>query len=169
MKNSSVKWVWLSIIVVIIDQLVKYWASNYLDYREPVAVLPGLNMTLVHNTGAAFSFLREAGGWQRWFFICLSSGVSIALFVWLYRLPPQHRWLGCALALVMGGAVGNLWDRITLGYVIDFIDVYYQHWHWPAFNFADSAISVGAVMLIIDALWFDRVTISTHVQKPGGR
>lgn len=156
-------------IIVVVDQLVKYLASGYLDYYDPVNVFPGLNMTLVHNTGAAFSFLRDAGGWQRWFFICLSCGVSIALIIWLYRLPSRHRWLGCALALVLGGAVGNMWDRITLGYVIDFIDVYYQHWHWPAFNVADSAISVGAVMLIIDALWFDRATISTHLEKPGGR
>ena len=165
MKDSSIKWVWVSITIVILDQLVKYWASNYLDYHDPVAVIPGLNLTLVHNTGAAFSFLKDAGGWQRWFFICLSTGVSIALIIWLYRLPAQRRWLGCALALIMGGAIGNLWDRITLGYVIDFIDIYYLHWHWPAFNVADSAISVGAVMLIIDALWFDQATISTHVQK----
>jgi signal peptidase II len=169
MKNSSIKWVWVSAIVFIADQLLKYWASTYLVYHEPVTVFPGLNLTLVHNTGAAFSFLRDAGGWQRWFFMLLSGGVSIALLLWLYHLPPRHRWLGCALALVLGGAVGNLWDRITLGYVVDFIDVYYSRWHWPAFNVADSAISSGAVMLIIDALWFDRATISTGGQKPGGR
>ena len=169
MKDSSIKWVWLSISVVVIDQLVKFLVSSYLEYREPVYILPGLNLTLVHNTGAAFSFLRDAGGWQRWFFICLSSVIGLALIIWLYRLHLKHRWLACALSLVLGGAVGNLWDRITLGYVVDFIDVYYRHWHWPAFNVADSAITVGAVMLIIDALWFDQATISTHVQKPGSR
>ena len=169
MRDSSIKWAWLSLVVLLLDQGVKYLASNYLNYHEPMAVCPGLNLTLVHNTGAAFSFLRDAGGWQRWFFMFLSGSVSIALLIWLYRLPPRHRWLGCSLALVLGGAAGNLWDRITLGYVVDFIDVYYSQWHWPAFNVADSAISIGAVMLIIDALWFDRATISTAVQKPGGR
>ena len=169
MKNSSIKWAWLSLAVVLLDQLAKHLASIHLNYHEPVALMPGLNLTLVHNTGAAFSFLRDAGGWQRWFFMFLSGAVSIALLVWLYRLPSRHRWLACALALVLGGAIGNLWDRITLGYVVDFIDVYYSHWHWPAFNVADSAISTGAVMLIIDALWLDRATISTSVQKPGSR
>lgn len=169
MRESSIRWVWLSVFVVVLDQFVKYLASIYLSYHEPVTIFPGFALTLVHNTGAAFSFLRDAGGWQRWFFMCLSGGVSIALVVWLYRLPPRNRWLACSLALVLGGAVGNLWDRITLGYVIDFIDIYYRQWHWPAFNVADSAISIGAVMLIIDALWFDRATIRTDIPKPGGR
>lgn len=163
MKGSSIKWIWLSLVVLLLDQVIKHLVSIYLNYYEPVAVIPGINLTLVHNTGAAFSFLRDAGGWQRWFFMFLSGAVSIALIIWLYRLPPRYRWLGCSLALVLGGAVGNLWDRITLGYVVDFIDVYYSQWHWPAFNIADSAISIGAVMLIIDALWFDRATISTSV------
>lgn len=169
MKDSCIKWVWLSIFIVLLDQSVKYLATNNLNYHEPVTVFTGLDLTLVHNTGAAFSFLRDAGGWQRWFFMFLSGSVSIFLIFWLYRLPPRHRWLACSLALVLGGAMGNLWDRITLGYVIDFIDVYYRQWHWPAFNVADSAISTGAVMLIIDALWFDRASIRIDVKKPGGR
>ena len=126
-----------------------------LHYHEPVNLLPGFNLTLAYNTGAAFSILSEAGAWKRWFFIGLSSLVSTVILVWLTRVPRQRRWLACGLALILGGAVGNLYDRITLGYVVDFIDIYYRDWHWPAFNIADSAITVGAVMLLIDGFWFD--------------
>jgi signal peptidase II len=154
----------------VLDQLTKYWADNGLQYNDPVAIFSGLNMTLVYNYGAAFSFLSDAGGWQRWFFIVLSSVVSIVLAFWLYHTPANRRWMACTLALILGGAIGNLWDRASLGYVIDFIDVYYQQWHWPAFNIADSAISIGVAMLIIDALWFDRAVISTReVKKSGSR
>lgn len=169
-KDSSIIWIWLSVLVIILDQLTKLWADSVLEYGSPVSVFQGLNMTLVYNYGAAFSFLSDAGGWQRWFFILLSSVVSIVLVVWLYQTPANRRWTACTLALILGGAVGNLWDRIQYGYVIDFIDVYYQQWHWPAFNIADSAISIGVVMLIIDALWFDRAVISTReIEKPGSR
>lgn len=143
---------WLSLTVVVLDQLIKYLATHFLNYYEPVNILPGFNLTLVHNTGAAFSFLSNAGGWQRWFFVALSIAVSIAILVWLYTLPAQRKWLACGLCLILGGAIGNVWDRIVLGYVIDFIDIYYGAWHWPAFNIADSAITVGAVILFIDAL-----------------
>jgi signal peptidase II len=119
-------------------------------------VIPGLNLTLVHNTGAAFSLLRDAGGWQRIFFITLALIISAVLLNWLRRIPPGQRWLPVTLALILGGAAGNLWDRIFLGYVVDFLDVYVGQWHWPAFNLADSSISVGAVMLAIDALWLER-------------
>ena len=114
----------------------------------------------MHNTGAAFSFLSQAGGWQRWFFILLAIIVSIIIMIWLLRLPAKQRWLACSLALVLGGAIGNVWDRIIFGYVIDFIDISisFLPWRlfnpWPAFNIADSAISVGAVMLIIDVFLF---------------
>jgi signal peptidase II len=149
------KWLWLSALVVILDQITKYLASQYLQLHVSVALIPGLNLTLMHNTGAAFSFLSQAGGWQRWFFIVLTITVSIAILVWLVKLPGKQHWLACALALILGGALGNLWDRVLLSYVIDFIDVYYQSYHWPAFNIADSAITCGAVMLIIDAIGFN--------------
>jgi signal peptidase II len=165
--DNSLIWLWLSALVIILDQLSKYAMTQWLVYHQPENLFPGLNLTLVHNTGAAFSFLSEAGGWQRWFFIVLTSGISIALLVWLKTLPRQRRWLGAALALVLGGALGNLWDRINLGYVIDFIDVYYKTWHWPAFNVADSAICIGAVMLIIDAIWFDQAEVSTGRKGSG--
>ena len=156
------KWLWLSALVIVADQLTKTMVTQSLQYHEPIAILSGFNLTLVHNTGAAFSFLRDAGGWQRWFFIALSISISIFILIWLYRLPARRKWLACSLDLILGGAIGNLWDRIELGYVIDFIDIYYQTWHWPAFNIADSAITVGAGILIIDAFWFDGATLSTH-------
>jgi signal peptidase II len=158
--RTALSWVWLSLVVVALDQFTKYLAVKYLVLHAPLPVFPGFNLTLVHNTGAAFSLLRDAGGWQRWVFIVLAVAIAACIVVWLARLPARRNWLACALALVLGGALGNLWDRISLGYVIDFIDVYYAHWHWPAFNVADSAITAGAVMLVIDAFWFDRAEVS---------
>ena len=111
-------------------------------------------MTLAHNYGAAFSFLSDAGGWQRWLFTGLASVVTVVLVIWLLRLTAKERMLAAALSLVIGGAVGNLIDRIINGYVVDFIDVYYRDWHWPAFNVADSAISCGIVLLLIDGIFF---------------
>ncbi len=145
------RWLWLSAVVVLVDQLTKALASNLLRLYEAVPVLPGVNLTLMHNTGAAFSFLSDEDGWQRWFFAAIAVAVSVMLVLWLKRLSPAQRWLSIAVALVIGGAIGNLWDRFMLGYVVDFIDLYAGRWHWPAFNVADSAITVGAVMLLIDA------------------
>ena len=114
-------------------------------------VLPSLNLTLVHNTGAAFSILRDAGGWQRWLFTGVAILVSIVVVQWIRQTPPERRLLLVGLALVLAGALGNLYDRVALGYVVDFIDVYYRQFSWPAFNIADSAICVGAGALILDA------------------
>ncbi|NOZ53289.1 MAG: lipoprotein signal peptidase [Gammaproteobacteria bacterium] len=145
------KWIWLSVVVVILDLATKAIASDQLILHQPVAMFPGFNFTLMHNSGAAFSFLSDASGWQRWFFTIVALGVSVGIVVWLKGLARNQRWTAVALALILGGALGNVWDRITLGYVVDFIQVYYDRWYWPAFNIADSAISVGAVTLIIDA------------------
>ncbi len=145
------KWLWLSVVVIALDQLTKALASAHLVLQKPVAVIPFLNLTLMHNTGAAFSFLGTEGGWQRWLFVVIALAVSGGLLWWLHRLPKGETWLAVALALVLGGALGNVWDRIALGYVVDFIDVYYGQWHWPAFNVADSAITLGAVLLLLDA------------------
>ena len=161
------KWLTLSLVIIILDQLTKYYAASELVLYQPVSVMPGFNLTLMHNYGAAFSFLSQAGGWQRWFFIILTSAVSIGILIWMYTLPRDRRWLLVALALVLGGAIGNLWDRIYFGYVIDFIDISlpFLPWKifnpWPTFNIADSAISVGAVMLIIDAIWFQETENET--------
>ena len=152
MPKNNLVWLWLSLLVVILDQLTKIWVTASLELYQSISVLPFFNLVLVHNEGAAWSFLADAGGWQRWFLSGLAIVVSIAILVWLIRLKPQQRWLAGALALILGGALGNVIDRIMYGYVVDFIDVYYQQWHWPAFNIADSAISVGAVILLIDAV-----------------
>ncbi len=150
------KWLWLSALVVTLDLATKAVASHYLVLYQPVPVFPGFNWTLAHNAGAAFSFLASQSGWQRWFFSVIALVVSIGITIWIKRLKPTETWLAVALALVLGGAIGNLWDRVTLGYVVDFIDVYYQQSHWPAFNIADSAICVGAVLLIIDSFRGER-------------
>jgi signal peptidase II len=105
----------------------------------------------VHNTGAAFSFLSDAGGWQRWLFAGLAVGMSVVISVWLTRLKENETLIAVALSLILGGAIGNLIDRLAYGYVIDFLDVYYETWHWPAFNIADSAITVGVVLMLIDS------------------
>jgi signal peptidase II len=145
------KWLKLSALVIALDQLTKWIAVDSLSLHEVVPVMPSLNMTLAYNYGAAFSFLAGAGGWQRWFFIILALGVSLVLLVWLKKLKPNAKMEAISIALILGGALGNVIDRFIYGYVIDFIDVYYQSYHWPAFNIADSAICVGAVLLIIDS------------------
>jgi signal peptidase II len=146
------KWLWLSTLVIVLDQGTKYLAENQLQLYQPVPVLPFFNFTLAYNTGAAFSFLADAGGWQRWFFLGLALAVSIGLIFWLRRLRAGALWEAIAVALILGGALGNVIDRLWHGHVIDFIDLYYQGWHWPAFNIADSAITVGAVLLILQSL-----------------
>jgi len=143
--KGGLSWLGWSALVIILDQLTKWLAVKNLTYQLPVEVFSGLNWTLLHNFGAAFSFLSNAGGWQRWFFLIVGVIITIVLVVWLKR-SPKSDWRTCLpLSLIIGGAIGNLIDRFYLGYVVDFIDV----WHWPAFNLADSAISVGAVLLIL--------------------
>lgn len=152
------KWLWLTLVVIILDMWTKNIASQHLQMHTPFVLFSWFNLTLMHNFGAAFSFLDNAGGWQRWFFISIASIVSLFILQWLYRLPKQQQLVACALALILGGALGNLWDRITLGYVVDFIDIsiHFLPWRlfnpWPAFNIADSAISIGVVLLMIDTL-----------------
>jgi len=150
---------------VAVDQLTKWWAQAALAPYETVAVLPVFNLTLVFNTGAAFSFLSDAGGWQRGFFIVLASVVSVVLLVWLLRLPRREWLTGLGLALVLGGALGNLVDRLWLGHVVDFLDFHWAGHHWPAFNLADSAISVGVALLLWDG-FFPRRRHSED--RPGG-
>lgn len=152
MNTTNLHWLWLTLAIVILDQFSKSVAVQWLTLYQAVPVWPGFNLTLVHNSGAAFSFLSEAGGWQRYFFIVLTLVISIFMLVWLTRLPAGRATLACALSLVIGGAAGNLWDRLQYGYVVDFIQVYYGQWSWPVFNIADSAITIGAALLILDAL-----------------
>lgn len=146
----------LSAAVVVIDQLTKWYMSNLLPLCRPgacetIEILPVFQLTLLHNTGAAFSFLADAGGWQRLFLVSVSTVVSGVIGVWLFRVQ-QQRLLALSLALILGGAIGNLIDRAVAGYVVDFIVLHYDGWYFPAFNIADSAISVGAALLILDTL-----------------
>lgn len=147
-ERSALPWLWLSLAIVIVDQLTKYFADTHLDYGRSVAVLPFLNWTLVYNEGAAFSFLSSAGGWQRWMFTALALIVSALLVHWLRQTPRTQTWVALPYALILAGAVGNVIDRLRFGHVIDFVDVHWGGWHFPAFNVADSAISIGAVLLI---------------------
>lgn len=155
MKMKTRHWLALAIMIVIIDQITKYCATEWLNYGQPVPIFPGFNFTLVYNTGAAFSLLSEASGWQRWFFAAVAAIVIIVITVWLRQVDENEWWLPVALTLILGGAIGNFWDRVALGYVIDFIEVYYANSFFPAFNVADSAISVGAVMLLLSG-WITR-------------
>ena len=143
------KWLWLSAVVVVLDLGTKWLATDMLDYAISVPVLPFFNFTLLHNTGAAFSFLASAGGWQRWFFAALAVAISVMLVKWLASIRGD-KWLAIAIALVLGGALGNLYDRVLLGYVVDFLHFYWDSYHFPAFNIADSAITVGAIMMALD-------------------
>ncbi len=151
------KWLWLSVLTVVLDQLTKYIAEAELLLHQPVAIFPGFNFTLMYNKGAAFSFLSEAGGWQRIFFVTLSTVISIFLFFWLKQICNDEKQKGnqllqSAITLILGGAIGNLIDRAKTGEVVDFIQVYYSSYYFPAFNIADSAITLGAGLLILDML-----------------
>ncbi len=143
-------WLGLVALLVLLDYWTKNLASQNLTLYRPLAVTSWLNLTLAHNEGAAFSLLADAGGWQRWFFTIVAVIISAILLAWLWRLPNRSRLLPVAIALVLGGAIGNLVDRIRFGYVVDFIDVHVQGWHWPAFNLADSVIVLGVVLLLIE-------------------
>lgn len=143
-------WYRVALIVVIVDQLAKRWITDNFQFSEPLQLLAVLDITLAHNTGAAFSFLHDAGGWQRWFFTGIAGVVGAGIAIWMARLKSnQHLLLG-SLALVLGGAIGNLIDRVRLGYVVDFISVHWGDHYFPAFNIADSAITIGAILLILD-------------------
>jgi signal peptidase II len=145
------KWLGVALAVIVVDHLSKFWVSSTLGFQEAVPVLPFFSLVLVHNTGAAFSFLANAGGWQRWFFIAVGVVATVIITRLLHRHARQPR-LAFALALLLGGALGNVIDRVVLGHVVDFLYFHYRSLAWPAFNVADSAITVGAGLLIWDSL-----------------
>jgi signal peptidase II len=145
------RWLALSAVVLAADLATKAWVTRAFAPGDVVSVTPFFNLVLVYNTGAAFSFLAGAGGWQRWFFMAVSAVVSVVI-VWLLSRHYRERLMACALALVLGGALGNLYDRVTLGKVVDFVQLHAAGYYWPAFNVADSAISVGVVLLVWDSI-----------------
>ena len=145
------KWLWLSGLILILDQLSKIWIDISMSLYQSIPVFPGFSITYARNYGAAFSFLSDAGGWQRWFFAALAAGISVGLVIYLKSLKKDETLLAISLSLILGGAVGNLIDRVIYGYVIDFLDVYYQAYHWPVFNIADSAITVGVVFMLFES------------------
>ena len=147
----ALPWFGLALVVILLDHYTKGLASSGLEYGKPVRVFWWFNLTLQHNTGAAFSILNDAGGWQRYFFSAAAIGISVALAIWLWVMPRGQWLLALGLGLILGGALGNLWDRVALGYVVDFISVHYQGHYFPAFNIADSAISVGAACMLLDS------------------
>jgi len=153
-RRGSLIYLWLSALVITADQLSKAAIEHGLAPFQSVVVLPVLEITRLHNSGAAFSFLANAAGWQRWLFTVLAIVVSIALVVWLRRIDRGARALATAVALILGGALGNVIDRLRLGHVVDFINAHWAGHYFPAFNVADSAITIGAVLLMLDA-WLE--------------
>jgi len=150
---SGIRWLWISLLVMAVDQLSKLWIERTMVLGDSFVVLPILDIVRAHNTGAAFSFLADAGGWQRWAFSLLAVVVSIALVFWLRRLAlATQGLLAFGLALILGGAIGNVIDRIEHGYVVDFVHAHWGLHSFPAFNVADAAISIGAVLVILDSL-----------------
>ncbi|MFC3284193.1 signal peptidase II [Litchfieldella rifensis] len=150
--HKPLRWLWLAALVIALDLVTKAMASAWLTYGQPVEVLPVFNLTLLHNTGAAFSFLAGHDGWQRWFFAAIAVGASVGMAVWMSRLKRHEVLLAVALALIIGGALGNLYDRLVLGYVVDFLSFHWGAYYFPAFNLADVAITLGAFGLIWESL-----------------
>jgi signal peptidase II len=160
-NTRFVAWISVAMLVILADQVTKWAIVEWVALYEKIPLNSFINLTHQRNTGAAFSFLADAGGWQRWFFVVLATGVSTAIAIWLWRIRNEGQAvLAAGLALILGGAVGNLIDRITLGYVTDFIQVWFGSWAFPSFNIADAGISVGAALLIIYELFF-----ASHSEK----
>lgn len=151
-KQSGLRWLWLALLVFIADIGIKSLVMNSMGYgwEHRIEVLPFFNLIYVHNPGAAFSFLSDQSGWQRWLFTAIAFVVVMMLMAWMRKLPAQEKWNNSAYALIIGGALGNVCDRIVHGFVVDYLDFYFGNHHYPAFNLADSAICIGAIMLIFE-------------------
>ena len=156
LRQSGLSFLWVSFLVLGMDRYAKYWVMQNLSFAEPLRILPIFNLTLAYNTGAAFSFLHQASGWQNIFLGGLAFVVSVGILFVLAKSSSQKRWMNVAFCFILGGALGNAWDRILYGYVIDFFDFHLGHWHYAIFNTADSAICIGAFMLMIEWLVFDK-------------
>lgn len=152
LKQSGVRWLGLALLVFIADIAIKLVVMHTMGYgwNNRIEVFPFFNLLYVHNYGAAFSFLSNQGGWQRWLFTAIAIAVVIMLMFWMRKLPASEKWSNVAYALIIGGAVGNVFDRLVHGFVVDYLDFHWYGYHWPAFNLADSAICVGAIMIVLD-------------------
>ncbi|ELL9331314.1 signal peptidase II [Vibrio fluvialis] len=152
LKQSGLRWLWLALLVFVADIAIKLVVMNSMGYgwENRIEILPFFNLLYVHNYGAAFSFLSDQAGWQRWLFTGIAFAVVGLLAFWMRRLPSSDKWNNMAYALIIGGAVGNVFDRVVHGFVVDYLDFYWGTYHWPAFNLADSAICIGAAMIILD-------------------
>lgn len=153
-ESAKLSWIWLALLVLILDQVTKYLVLTHLSYHEVYYVLPVLNLFLDYNQGAAFSFLHSTPTIAYWAFSLIAVVISGGLVVWMYRLPKTNHWLSAALSLILGGALGNLIDRLRFGHVVDFISFHLGGWYFAVFNVADIAISVGAAMLALEIIWF---------------
>ncbi|MBU2919005.1 signal peptidase II [Psychrosphaera sp. F3M07] len=164
-KETGLKFLALSLLLIIADQFSKIWIINNLALYADINVLPIFDITYVRNYGAAFSFLSDAGGWQHYFFTGIALVISVLLIYWMYKTPVKQTWLLAAYALILSGAIGNVMDRLNYGYVVDFLHFYYQDWHFPAFNIADMAISLGAGLLILDAIFEQKNSAQSEKQS----
>jgi len=151
LAHSGLRWLWLALVFLVLDQASKLYVIANFNLYESINVMPMFNLTYVRNEGAAFSFLADSGGWQRWFFTAIAITISGVLLYWLRGLRANEKLMSIAYSLVLSGAIGNLIDRVSYGYVVDFLDVYYDSYRWPAFNIADAAICIGAALIIYDA------------------
>ena len=147
-QRRNLPWLLIAVIVIAMDLATKAWVTSHFSYGQRLEVLPVFDLVLLHNTGAAFSFLANSGGWQRWFFVGIALVACLVIWGWLNRLKPTEKITALALALILGGALGNLHDRFFYGYVVDFLAFHWQYRYFPAFNLADSAITLGALLLI---------------------
>ncbi len=149
---GQLSWLWLTVLIAALDQWTKHEVVAVFSLYERLEVFPHFNLTLAYNSGAAFSFLADAGGWQRWFFTAIAVGASVMILIWLARLTAAEKLQGVALSLILAGALGNFYDRLVLGHVVDFLDFYWGDYHFPAFNIADTAITIGAGLILLDML-----------------
>lgn len=156
LRHSGLIWLWVALLVIVLDRVTKIWVIDHLIFEAPLRVLPFFNLHIAFNTGAAFSFLQAASGWQNWFLGGLAFVISTIIVIWLWRLSSRSYWLGIALCLILGGALGNAWDRILYGYVIDFLSFHWGDWYFAIFNAADSAICAGAIMVLLYWLRYEK-------------
>ena len=154
--STGLRWLWLTVVIIVADLAIKQLVLKELTLYEPHPVIPYFNIMYAQNFGAAFSFLADKGGWQRWFFAGIAIAISITLMVMMYRQSVKKRLSNIAYALIIGGAIGNLFDRLVHGFVVDYIDFYVGNWHWPTFNLADMAICIGAALVIFEGFLPDK-------------